>query len=288
MPAVIADDEEPQKVDTHLVSVTVKVTDREGRHVEGLDRSAFTVYDDKTPQEVSFFSDDDAPVSLAVVFDMSGSMKGGKLERASEALARFAETGHGADEYFLVTVGNRPRLLLDGTRDIGAVLDKFTNAQADGQTAMFDAAYLGVEKLTRGSHPRRAVLLISDGMDNNSRRSLKELRRLAQESGVILYAVGVIDNYYGNARVGRRYLEELAATSGGKAFFPGGSAEMYEAFERIALELRHQYSVGFRPTDFKGRGEWHRLKVELNPPHKARGLVVRSRDGYYAAARPRQ
>lgn len=279
--AGMSDDEQRIVVNTDLITLTVSVTDAEGRSVSGLDKSAFTVLDDKAPQEISFFSDADAPASVGIVFDVSGSMSGDKIMRAREALARFVETSHDQDEYFLVDFSSRARLLLDRTRDADAVLSKFTYVQPRGDTALYDAAYLGIEKVMGGAHAKRAILLISDGEDNNSRHTFKELRRRLQESGVVVYSIGVGMNYLPRA-TGAETLKKLASVSGGKAFFPGSAAEMIKAFERIAVELRRRYSVGYRPSNFAADGKWHRVKVKVLPPRGAPRLFVRSREGYYA------
>jgi Ca-activated chloride channel family protein len=246
--------------------------------------------DDKVEQEIVFFSDEDAPVSLGVVFDVSGSMSGDKIQRAREALVRFVDTSHHGDEYFLIGFNHRPQLLLDRTRDSNALTDKLTFVSTKGQTALYDACYLGVEKVTRGAHQKRAVLLISDGQDNSSRYTFSELRRLLKETDVIIYAIGISDGgpYDSTLDVtGRAILEELAGVSGGKAFFPNSGAEMNDVFERIALELRTQYSIGYRPSNFANDGKWHKLKVRVQPPRGMSRLFVRSKEGYYAVVNPR-
>ena len=177
---------------TDLVNLTVTATDTYGRYVSGLNKNAFAIYDEKQQQEITFFSDDDAPVSVGVIFDVSGSMGGDKIRRAREALSRFIQTSHNSDEYFLIGFNQRAQLLLDKTRDGNAVLDKLTFVQTRGQTALYDACYLGVEKVQRGQHPKRALLLISDGQDNNSRYTFTELRKLLKESDVTLYGIGIL------------------------------------------------------------------------------------------------
>jgi Ca-activated chloride channel family protein len=270
---------------TDLITVTVTVTDTYGRYVSGLGKAAFTVLDEKKPQEITFFSDDDAPVSVGVLFDVSGSMSGDKIKRAREALSKFIQTSHNADEYFLIAFNSRAQLLLDKTRDGNAVLDKLTFVQTRNNTALYDACYLGVEKVQRGAHPKRALLLISDGQDNNSRYTFGELRRLLKESDVTLYGVGILsgsDAGSGLGMEGQAILDELASVSGGKAFFPRSNAEMDDIFEQIALELRHQYSIGYKPVNFTNDGRWHKIKVKVNPPRGLPRLFVRSKDGYYA------
>src|SRR5262245_35677439 len=175
------------KLATELVSVRVTVTDQGGRAIEGLNKDDFKVYEDKVEQPVSFFSDEDMPASIGVVLDTSSSMSGGKILRAREALARFIQTSHEQDEYFLISFSSSAQLLLDGERDGQAVLNRFNYVYPKGETALYDAVYLGIEKVSRGTYPKRAIILISDGEDNHSRRSFDELRRKLQESDVAIY-----------------------------------------------------------------------------------------------------
>lgn len=275
----------PVIVNTDLITFTVTVTDTYGRYVSGLGKNAFTVLDDKKPQEITFFSDDDSPVSVGVIFDVSGSMGGDKIRRARDALSKFIQTSHDSDEYFLIAFNSRAQLLLDKTRDGNAVLDKLTFVQTKNNTALYDACYLGVEKVQRGAHPKRALLLISDGQDNNSRYTFNELRRLLKESDVVLYGIGILSGNDAGSSLGmegQSILDDLASVSGGKAFFPRSAAEMDDIFEQIALELRHQYSIGYKPTDFANDGHWHKIKVKVTPPRGLPRLFVRSKEGYYA------
>ena len=270
---------------TDLITVTVTVTDTYGRYVSGLGKGAFTVLDEKKPQQITYFSDDDSPVSVGVIFDVSGSMSGDKIKRAREALSKFVQTSHNSDEYFLIGFNSRAQLLLDKTRDGNAVLDKLTFVQTRNNTALYDACYLGVEKVQRGTHPKRALLLISDGQDNNSRYTFNELRRLLKESDVTLYGIGILsgaDAGSGLGMEGQSILDELSSVSGGKAFFPRSNAEMDDIFEQIALELRHQYSIGYKPDNFANDGRWHKIKVKVTPPRGLPRLFVRSKEGYYA------
>ena len=282
--------QEQEIINTDLITLTVTVTDVYGRYVTGLNKSAFTIQDNKEPQDITFFSDDDAPASVGVLFDVSGSMNGDKVMRAREALSRFMDTSHQGDEYFLIGFNSRAQLLLDRTRNSSAVLDKLRFVDTKGETALYDACYLGVEKVKRGTHPKRALLLISDGQDNNSRYTFNELRRLLKESDVLIYAIGILGGNDAGSSLGmggQAILDELASVSGGKAFFPNTTAEMNEIFERIALELRHQYSIGYRPTNFTPDGKWRKIKVKITPPRGLPRLFVRSKEDYYAVTNPR-
>ena len=280
---VTASADAPLIINTDLVTITATVTEREGRHVCCLDKSAFTVYDDGVPQRISFLSDADAPVSLAVVFDLSTSMSSNQILRAKKALAQFRETSHREDEYFLIGFNERVQLLLEGALDAHELYSRLADAKADGSTALYDAVYLSIDRVERGSRPRRAILLITDGLDTSSRYKFKELRRSLQESDAVLYAIGLLSNSRFERRQGRSVLEELASISGGKAFFPDGEKEMSEAFDRIALELRHQYSLGYRPSDLGDNSKWHRVKIAASLDERQK-LRVRNREGFYALA----
>lgn len=273
------------RIQTDLVTLTLTVQDLYGRLVSGLTRDAFSITDNNQQQDIVFFSDSDAPVSLGILFDVSGSMSGEKIQKARQALKRFVESSHPSDEYFLIAFNSRAQLLLDRTRDGDAVLEKLTLVNPRQQTALYDAVYLGLERVTRGAHKKRAMLIISDGQDNASRYNFNEVRRLMKESDVVTYAVGIIDSSDAGSQVGiqgQAFLDELTSVTGGKAFYPTSDVEMDEIFERIALELRHQYSIGYIPTDFQPDGKWRKVKVKVKPPRGLPRLTVRSREGYYA------
>jgi len=278
------------KLATELVSVRVTVTDQGGRAIEGLSKDDFKVYEDKVEQPVSFFSDEDTPASIGIVFDTSNSMSGGKIMRAREALARFIQTSHEQDEYFLISFNSSAQLLLDGARDGQAVLNRFNNVYPKGETALYDAVYLGIEKVSQGIYPKRAIILISDGEDNHSRRSFDELRRKIQEFDGAIYPIGIAGNSPSpKSRItanGPFLMDKLASISGGKSFWPVSAEKMSEAFERIALELRRQYSIGYLPSNFVADGKWRRIKVAVTDTHKFTRLSVRSREGYYAIKNP--
>jgi Ca-activated chloride channel homolog len=278
------------KMSTELVSVRVTVTDQNGRAIEGLSKDNFKVYEDKVEQSVSFFNDEDTPASIGIVFDTSNSMSAGKIMLAREALARFIQTSHEQDEYFLIGFDSNPHLLLDGVRGGQAVLDRFNNVYPKGRTALYDAVYLGVEKVSRGIYPKRAIILISDGEDNHSRRGFDDLRRRLQESDVAIYSVGISGNSpSAKSRVTTSsplLMDKLASISGGKSFWLRNAEKMNETFELIAVELRRQYSIGYLPSNFVADGKWRRIKVAVTEPDKSSRLVVRSREGYYAAKNP--
>jgi len=273
-------------INTDLVTLTLTVTDIYGRYVSGLGKSAFSIKDNDKDQEIVYFSDSDAPVSVGILFDVSDSMSGQKITKARKALERFINTSHPNDEYFLIAFNNKAQLLLDKTRDGEAVLDKLTLVAPKYNTALYDACYLGIERVTRGSHRKKAMIIISDGQDNASRYNFGEVRRLMKESDVVTYAVGILDGRdvgSSEGMQGQAFLDSLTGVSGGKSFYPQNDVEMDEIFERIALELRHQYSIGYTPDDFKPDGKWRKVKVKVKPPRGMPRLTVRHREGYFAA-----
>jgi Ca-activated chloride channel family protein len=275
----------PVSVKTDLVTLTLTVTDLYGRYVSGLTKNAFTIMDNGQEQEITFFGDSDAPVSVGILFDVSGSMSGEKIQKARAALSKFINSSHPSDEYYLIAFNSRAQLLLDRTRDGEAVLSKLTLVNPRQNTALYDAVYLGLDRVTRGSHQKKALLIISDGQDNASRYNFGEVRRLMKESDVVTYAVGILDGRDAASPMGMQgqaFLDELSSVTGGKSFYPNSDVEMDEIFERIALELRHQYSIGYTPADFQPDSKWRKVKVKVKPPRGLPRLTVRSREGYYA------
>lgn len=275
----------PVRVNTDLVSLTLTVTDQYGRYVNGLTKESFTITDNNKEQDIVFFSDGDAPASISIIFDISGSMNKEKIKRARTALERFIKTSHPMDEYFLIAFNSRAQLLLDRTRDGDALLRQLSLVEPKNNTALYDAVYLGAERVTRGTHQKRAMLIISDGQDNSSRYNFGEVRRFIRESDVVIYSVGVVDrgdSFSTTGLQGQAFLDELSNVTGGKSFYPTTNVEMDEIFERIALELRNQYSVGYVPKDFVADGKWRRVRIRVKPPRGFPRLTVRGREGYYA------
>lgn len=285
-----ADEDARLVVNTDLISFNVTVTDNSGRCVAGLPQSAFTVLDGKRAQEISFFGEDDSPVTVGIVFDLTGSMTNSKLKRAREALARFMETSHKDDDYYLVTLeGDGVALPLAGTRDHEAVINMLDRVVPRGKTALYDACYLGLNKVLRGAHRRRALLLISDGQDNNSHYTFDELRDRLTESDVSVYSVCVAEPGNDEPTLkGEKVLRDISAVTGGRFFQPGSADEMYEVFERIALELRRQYAIAYKPSEFATDGRWHSLRVKLSRPPGSPRLFARHREGYFAPAAARR
>ncbi|MBI3951586.1 MAG: VWA domain-containing protein [Acidobacteria bacterium] len=254
--------------------VPVTATDDYNRFVGGMQKEDFTIYDDEIEQEIAFFSHEDIPATIGIIFDLSSSMsRGQRMDQARAALKQFIDTSHPDDEFFLIGFNQRVELLQDFTSSAKEILNSLEMKIPDGFTALYDACYLALEKVTHGRYKRQALLIISDGMDNKSRYAYRQLEEMARERDVLIYAIGGGGFGYPN-------IKEISSMTGGQAF-PFGAA--FEAASRIALELRHQYSLGFYPTSVALDGQWHRLRVKVNPPPGFRRLHVRAREGYYAA-----
>lgn len=273
-----------------LVNLTVTVFNKYGHAVTGLTKNAFTVYDNNEKQDIRFFSNEDAPASVAVVSNFYGGTGSDKVKRVCEALKKFFETSHHETEYFLIGFNSRTKSLLDKMLEGNAVLNRLTFIETKGTTYFYDACYLGIEKVLRGAHKKRALLAINDGGDSNSRYTFKELNRLLKESDVTIYTIGILvgDDFGSSLGMqGIAYLDEMASVTGGKAFTPRSAEEIDDAFYRIANELRRQYSIGYMPSNFTNDGRWRKLKVEVQQPRGQPRLNVRTREGYYAATNSR-
>ncbi|MCS6817873.1 MAG: VWA domain-containing protein [Blastocatellia bacterium] len=274
------------RLGTNLVIVPVTVMDPYDRFVTGLRKEHFEIYDEKIKQEIVFFSEEDAPLSIGIIFDVSGSMRE-KITRARAALRRFLDTSHPDDEFFVIAFNHRVQLVQDFTMSTETIMSKLMLIAPEGRTALYDAAYLGIEKVRQGKHARKALLIISDGQDNSSRYTYGQLRDLVKESDVQIYAIGIFglnERATSNEALGRSILEEITSLTGGRAFFPDTPVELDDVLTRIALELRHQYSLGFYPTNISREGEWRRIRVRVNPPRGLPRLTVRAREGYYATS----
>src|SRR5437660_605598 len=204
------------KVALDVVLVPVTVTDAQNRPVEGLRAENFHIWDDKVEQKIQYFSSEDTPVSLGLVFDTSGSMST-TLNSARAAASTFLKTGNPEDEYFLVEFNDRPRIAQNFTTDVGRLQRDLISRGARGYTAFLDAVYLALENVRLGSYPRKALLMITDGGDNHSRYTLDDVKEMLKESDVQLYAIGT---YLKPRSAGRALLEELAEITGGRAVFP--------------------------------------------------------------------
>jgi Ca-activated chloride channel family protein len=258
------------KVDVELVMINVSVRDTENHPLTDLKPEHFQIFEDKVEQQIRYFSSEATPVSLGIVFDISHSMER-KLDFAKDAAVKFLQTGTPDDEYFLVEFSSRARLAEGFTTDIRRLSDKLSLTPAEGSTALYDAVYLGLSKLKSGQNPKKALLLITDGEDNHSRYSRGDIREVVRESDAQIY---VLD-------LGRALIGDLAEMTGGHSYHTS-VADLEETCEKIALEMKNQYVIGYESTNRNRDGKFRKVRVKVSPPAGMTRLNVRSRDGYFA------
>jgi len=271
------------RVDVNLVQVPMTVTDPMKRLVTGLEKENFQVFDNNAPQTIRYFSSDDAPLTIGIVFDLSGSMSS-KFTRARKALTEFLRTSNPEDEFFVVGFNDRPAVIVDYTSDVDDVEARMVMLKPENRTALIDAVYLGVDKLRQAKYDRKALLIISDGGDNRSRYTEGELRRVVRESDLQIYSIGIFDNYAPTTeeQLGPVLLEDICEMTGGRLFKVNDVADLSDIASRISAELRNEYVIGYTPTEVKRDGNWRKLKVRLLPPPGLPQLTVHFRQGYYA------
>jgi len=266
-------------VDVDIVLATVTVTDRNGRFVTGLEKENFKIQEDKVPQEIKYFSSEDIPLSVGIILDVSGSMKD-KLKTAVEAAITFMKGGSPDDEYFLVEFADKPEDAADFTNDISKIQSRFMFSKAKGRTALYDAVYMGLNKLEKGNNAKRALLLITDGEDNRSRYTFSNVRDFVKEKDVQMYAIGITNGWAdSSAEQGRSLLRDLAAISGGNSFFPNSITNLENICRTIATELKYQYVIGYQSSNTAKDGDWRKIKVTAEYPNNK--LTVRAKAGYY-------
>jgi len=273
----------PLKVDVDLVLVPVTITDPLNRLVTGLDKDNFTVFEGKDQQEIKHFSSEDAPVSLGVIFDMSGSMSS-KIERAREAVVEFFKTANPQDEFFMITFADKPQEVSDFTQSVEDIQGKLVYTIPKGRTALLDAIYLGISKMRQAKFSKKALLIISDGGDNHSRYTEGEIKSMVKEADVLIYAIGIYGYYFPTEeeRLGPALLGEISELTGGRTFTIDNPNDLADVATKIGIELRNQYVLGYRPKNPIRDGKWRKIKVKLIPPKGLPPLRVYAKTGYYA------
>jgi len=271
------------RMNVDLVLVPVTVTDPLNRLVTGLEKQDFQVYENNSEQKIASFAAEDAPVSIGIIFDLSGSMSS-KLVRARQSILQFIKTANPQDEFFVIGFNDRPELIEDFTNSVDNIQARLATLQAGHRTALLDAIYYGVAKMQNATHERKALLVVSDGGDNRSRYTEGELRSKVRESDVEIFSIGIFD---ANAptpeeRTGPQLLDSLSMDSGGRLYQVDDIDEMGDIAEKISTELRNQYVIGYRPKDLARDGKWRKVKVKINPPPGLPPLTVYARTGYYA------
>jgi VWFA-related protein len=260
-----------------LVVLNVAVTDRDGVYVTGLDRAAFSVYEDGQPQTIELFSSGDTPVTAGLVVDNSGSM-GSARTRVSVAAGSFAATSNPQDEIFALVFNEYP--FTDSSMVLRKALSEAITA--NGRTALYDAIAAGLTYLSRGEHARKVLVVVSDGGDNESRTTFDEVRQMTASSNTLIYAVGLPDPLDTDARPGE--LKRLASATGGQAFFPKETSDVDLVLRRVAKDIRSMYTIGYTPTNAGPDGHFRRIRVTASSPDH-RDYRVRTREGYVVEGR---
>lgn len=272
--------------ETTLVLIPAAVTDPLNRFVLGLQKQDFHLFEDGAEQTIAHFSGEDAPLSLGLVFDTSGSM-GDKLRTSRQAALRFLTTMNAQDEAFLIKFSDRAELAVGFTSQAEEIQNSLTAVQPGGLTAMLDAAEMALRQMKKAKNPRKAILIISDGGDNNSRYTAAEIQSLVREADVQVYAMGVFEPsiFPGLTKEevsGPRLLSELAEQTGGRAFSASDPRDLPNVAVRIGIELRNQYVLAYSPKNQNRDGKYRKVEVKVSKPAGVPDLKVHWRLGYYA------
>ena len=266
-----------------MVVVPVMVTDRQDRPITGLDRAAFHIFEDRLEQEIAYFSSEDAPLSVGIVFDCSASMRD-NLGRAREAVTRFIDAANPADEFFLVAFSSHADLVVPFTSASEKIRDGLNVTQSKGETALLDAIYMALHYMKQARNGRRVLLVVSDGGDNHSRFSRRELGNILREADVWIYAIGIYNHGVPSASEeeigGPTLLTQLAEQTGGRELAADSPRDLPKIAATIGRELRNEYVLGYSPTNHARDGKYHRIKVTL----RRRGAHLLWRPGYFAPA----
>lgn len=283
------------KINAQLVELPVTVLDKNGLLISGLTQQNFRVLEDKAVQEISLFKHEDIPLSIGLVIDNSGSMRN-KRERVHSAALTFVKESNPEDETFVIAFDDFAYLQQDFTGSIGDLVDALDDLDPRLGTAMHDAIYLGVDHVKQGKLKKKALLVVSDGEDQDSKLTYdKVLSYVKSSQGIAIYAVGLLSESESGGGLFRRSpqkkakeaLTELAEVTGGRAYFPKSLDEVEMICRQIARELRNQYTLGYSPTNDKQDGTQRTVTVEIvNPPRNAGKVTVIAPKGYVAPGGP--
>ena len=276
------------KKDVNLVVLHVSVVNDRGQFVPGLKQSDFRVMEDKSDQTISVFSQEDVPVSMGLVIDNSGSMRD-KRPQVNAAALTLVKTSNPQDEAFVVNFNDDFYLdtVHDFTSDVNEMRDALERIDARGSTALYDAVIGSLDHLKKGAKDKKVLLVVTDGVDNASRRTLANVVQEAQRSDALIYSVGIfsdddIKHNRGDMKKAQRALTELATSTGGLAFFPENVGDTEAICSQIARDIRNQYTVAYYPTNLARDGTYRTVQISVAPPRGYGKLQVRTRTGYYA------
>ena len=267
------------RVGVETVYVPVAVSDSLGRNVTGLKKEHFRIFEEKVEQTITYFSQEEAPISVGIVFDVSASMKDNdNIRKAKNSITRFLQSMNPEDEALMITFNEQAKLAQRFTDQIGTLRSTLAQLKPSGSTAIYDAVYMGLDQIRRGKNEKKALVLITDGEDNSSRYTSIELREFAREANVQVYGIG----QQGNLGYGFGEIQNIVSLTGGRAFFPNSFNDLDYYIDLVHSELRSQYLLGYSPTNNTHDGRWWRITVQLDAPQGLPKLAVRAREGYYA------
>jgi Ca-activated chloride channel homolog len=274
------------RIDTTLVQINVTVTDPLNRFVTGLEKEHFKLFEDKIEQKILDFSSEDAPLSIGLVFDTSGSM-GPKLQKSRQAAVQFFKTANPEDEFFLIEFNDRPELVVPFTADTEDIQNRLAFAQSKGKTALLDGVYMAMNQMKKARNPRKAILIISDGGDNNSRYTESEIKNAVREADVQIYGIGIFEPIGSRGRtpeeqMGPGLLSEVAELTGGRSYNVENLNELADIAAKIGIELRNQYVLYYSSTNQARDGKYRHVNVKLAQPRGLPPLKAFFRLGYYA------
>src|SRR5579872_3281824 len=274
------------RIDTTMVQIPVTVTDPLNRFVTGLEKQHFKIFEDKIEQTITQFSAEDAPLSVGLVFDTSGSM-GRKLQKSRQAVAQFFKTANPEDEFFLIEFNDRPQMVVPFTTSTEEIQNQLTFTQSKGRTALLDGIYMAMSQMKKAHNPRKAILIISDGGDNSSRYTETEIKNAVREADVQVYAIGIFEPMSSRSRTteemaGPGLLSEIAEQTGGRHFPVDNLSELPDVAAKIGVELRNQYVLYYIPKNQDRDGKYRHVNVKLVQPRGLPPLKAFFRLGYYA------
>ncbi|HEY1481145.1 MAG TPA: VWA domain-containing protein [Candidatus Acidoferrum sp.] len=272
------------KVSVNLVVLHTTVLDDRGKFVEGLTQENFRVFEDKVEQKLDVFKREDIPVSMGLVIDNSGSMRD-KRPRVNEAALTLVQNSNPSDEAFVVNFNDDFYLDLDKdfTNSVPELKEALERIDARGSTALYDAIIGSLDHLKKGKKEKKVLLIVTDGEDNTSRNSLEKTIREIQKTDTVIYTIGLLSQESKkSAKTAKKALSEIALASGGLAFFPENVEDVHAICEQVAHDIRHQYTLGYYPSNSAKDGSFRSVHVDVIPPRGHGKLVARTRNGYYA------
>ncbi|RPI19555.1 MAG: VWA domain-containing protein [Acidobacteriales bacterium] len=274
------------KAESHLVVLHASVADRSGKLITNLPREAFKVYENNVEQEIKIFRREDIPVSLGIVVDNSGSMRPRRLQVEAAAL-QLVKASHPEDQVFIVNFNDEAYLDCPFTNSIAKLEEGLARIDSRGGTAMRDAISMSIDYIKEdGKLDKKVILAITDGNDNMSSITLEELVRKAQQSEVLIYAIGLPDEEMRReARNAKRALDSIASSSGGLDYFPKELPEVERIALQVAHEIRNQYVIAYTPSNPSLDGSYRQIRIAVDGPNRP---VARTRTGYYATPEARQ